>query len=198
MVYIPWTIEHLEKGLLLLLLPVLHPFNGFFSRTTWVSRYQKGKTSLDLNEARDDGVSGWWHKLDNVQTICTSLQKFREITTSAAHHSVEGFNRLLVKYEEKNWQAEQVPTLSHYVILACDVKYFLTSTTHDAVIFCLLQVAWLDRSLCTYKRTCVSILIIATAKKAHVMHDCRGKYRERKCADTIGTVPVPWAGHFQS
>jgi len=22
-------------------------------------------------------------------------------------------------------------------------------------------------------------------------------YRERKCVDTIGTVPVPWAGHFQ-
>jgi len=22
-------------------------------------------------------------------------------------------------------------------------------------------------------------------------------YEERKCADTIGTVPVPWAGHFQ-
>jgi len=34
----------------------LHPFNGLFSRTTCVSRYQKGKTSLDLNEARDDGV----------------------------------------------------------------------------------------------------------------------------------------------
>jgi len=29
--------------------------NSIFSRTTWVSRYQKGKTSLDLNEA-DDGV----------------------------------------------------------------------------------------------------------------------------------------------
>jgi len=26
------------------------------SRTTWVSQYQKGKTNLDLNEARDDGV----------------------------------------------------------------------------------------------------------------------------------------------
>ena len=26
------------------------------SRTTWVSRYQKGKTSLDLNESRDDVV----------------------------------------------------------------------------------------------------------------------------------------------
>ena len=24
---------------------------------------------------------------------------------------------------------------------------------------------------------------------------CR-KYRERRCADTIGTVPVPWVGHF--
>jgi len=22
-------------------------------------------------------------------------------------------------------------------------------------------------------------------------------YRERKCADTIGAVQVPWAGHFQ-
>jgi len=35
---------------------LLQPFNGLFSRTTWVSRYQKGKTHLDLNEARDDGV----------------------------------------------------------------------------------------------------------------------------------------------
>jgi len=33
-------------------------FNGFFSRTTWASQYQKGKTSLDLNEAREDGVLG--------------------------------------------------------------------------------------------------------------------------------------------
>ena len=23
------------------------------------------------------------------------------------------------------------------------------------------------------------------------------RHRERKCADTIGTVLVPWAGHFQ-
>jgi len=58
--------------LLLLLLLLLRPFNGIVSRTTWVSRYQKGKTSLDLNEARDDGVLGWqWHQLDHMQTICT-------------------------------------------------------------------------------------------------------------------------------
>jgi len=38
------------------MLLLLHPFNGPVSRTTWVSRDQKGKTNLDLNEARDDGV----------------------------------------------------------------------------------------------------------------------------------------------
>jgi len=31
-------------------------FDTLFYRATWVSRYQKGKTSLDLNKARDDGV----------------------------------------------------------------------------------------------------------------------------------------------
>jgi len=31
-----------------------HPFNGLFSRTTWVSWQQKGKTILDFNKARDD------------------------------------------------------------------------------------------------------------------------------------------------
>ena len=30
-----------------------HPFNGPFSRTTQVSRYQKGKTNLDFTEARE-------------------------------------------------------------------------------------------------------------------------------------------------
>jgi len=30
-----------------------HPFNGLFSGTTQVSRYQKGGTNLDFTEARD-------------------------------------------------------------------------------------------------------------------------------------------------
>ena len=37
---------------------LLHSFNGLFSRTAWVSWYEIGETSLDLNEARDDGVLG--------------------------------------------------------------------------------------------------------------------------------------------
>jgi len=49
----------------------LQPFNGLFSKTSWVSRYQKGKTSLDFTGAR---VSEWqWHQLGHMQ-VCTSLQ----------------------------------------------------------------------------------------------------------------------------
>jgi len=43
--------------------------------TTWVGRYQNGKTSLDLNEARDANCFGMqWQRLDNMQTVCTSIQ----------------------------------------------------------------------------------------------------------------------------
>jgi len=48
-----------------------HPFNGPFSGTTQVSRYQKDKTNLDFTEARD---SEWqWHQLGHMQ-VCTLLQ----------------------------------------------------------------------------------------------------------------------------
>ena len=41
------------------------------SRTTWVSRFQKGKTNLDFTAARD---SEWqWRQLGHMQ-VCTSLQ----------------------------------------------------------------------------------------------------------------------------
>ena len=51
--------------------------------TTWASRYQKGKISVALNEARDDVVLGWqWHQLDHKQTICTSIQTDNHNTSS--------------------------------------------------------------------------------------------------------------------
>ena len=57
---------------------LLLPFNGLFSRTTWVSRYQKGKTNLDVTEARD---SEWqWHQLGHMQ-VCTSLQTDNHAST---------------------------------------------------------------------------------------------------------------------
>jgi len=50
----------------------LPPFNGLFSRTTWVRRHQNGKPFWILLEHE---TMGWqWHQLDHVQIICTSLQ----------------------------------------------------------------------------------------------------------------------------
>ena len=55
-----------------------HPFNGPLSRTTQVSKYQRGKTNLDFTEARD---SGWqWHQLGRMQ-VCTSLQTDNHTST---------------------------------------------------------------------------------------------------------------------
>jgi len=55
-----------------------HPFNGPFSGTTRVSRYQKGITDLDFTEARD---SEWqWHQLGHMQ-VCTSLQTDNHTST---------------------------------------------------------------------------------------------------------------------
>jgi len=56
-----------------------HPFNGPFSGTIQVSRYQKGNTKLDFCEARD---SEWqWHQLGCMQ-VCTSLQTDNHASTS--------------------------------------------------------------------------------------------------------------------
>ena len=73
------TIEVYEQLLLL-----LHPFNGLFSRTTWVSGYRKGKTSLDFNEARDDRVWGPYAKNLNMQ------QTDKHINTSSQCQSTKG------------------------------------------------------------------------------------------------------------
>jgi len=59
-----------------------HPFNGPLSGTTQVSRYQKGKTSVDFSEARDSE----WHGIS--WTICKSAPSSRQITMPAPYHSV--------------------------------------------------------------------------------------------------------------
>jgi len=56
-----------------------HTFNGPFSGTTQVSRYQKGKTSLDFTEVSGSGIS--W-------AICKSASRSRQINMPAHHHPV--------------------------------------------------------------------------------------------------------------
>ena len=59
-----------------------HPFNGCLSSTTCVGRYQKGKTNLDVTEARDNAWQ--WHQLGHMQK--KYAHRSREIPTPASHH----------------------------------------------------------------------------------------------------------------
>ena len=62
------------------LLHYTHPFNGPLSRTTWVSRQQKGIPVWIL--LKEETVSG-----SNISwAICKSAPHSRQITTSAPHH----------------------------------------------------------------------------------------------------------------
>jgi len=76
---------------------LLHPFNGLFSRTTWVGRHQKGRTILDLMKQE---MMGWqWHQLDHMQITYTLLQTDNHASSSPLsfylppnqqHRSTEG------------------------------------------------------------------------------------------------------------
>jgi len=96
--------------LLLLLLLLLHPLNGLFSRTTRVSRYQKGKTSLDLNEARDYGVLGCsgisW-------TMCKqSAPRSTQITTPTPHDSICSGQMLFLMPNQQCQTTEGISSVS--------------------------------------------------------------------------------------
>jgi len=65
---------------------ITDPFNGLFSTTTWISQYQKGKTSLDLNEATVDGI---WDDSGISWTICKqSAPRSRQISTPTSNHTI--------------------------------------------------------------------------------------------------------------
>jgi len=63
----------------LLLLRLLHPFNGLCFRTTWVSRYQKGNQSRFKWGNMWSGLEMQWHQLDHMQSAPCS----RHINTSS-------------------------------------------------------------------------------------------------------------------
>ena len=89
-----------------------HPFNGLFSGTTRVSRYQKGKTNLDFTGARD---SEWqWHQLG----ICKSAPRSRQITTPAPHRSVS--------YRPDALPAAQPTVSKHWRHIALNGSLFLS------------------------------------------------------------------------
>jgi len=57
-----------------------HPFNSPLSRTTRVSRYQRGKTQSGFYQSRSGSGISW--------AICKSAPRSRQTTMPASHHSV--------------------------------------------------------------------------------------------------------------
>jgi len=88
----------------------LHPFNGLFSRTTWVSRHQKGNHSGFYWSER------WWGGSGISWTICkSSAPCSKQITTPVSRHSV--FYRLdALPAAPKQCQSTGGKTLSIYVL----------------------------------------------------------------------------------
>jgi len=72
--------DNIGRGITIII--TQHTFNGPLSGTTQVSRYQKGKTNLDLLEQETVSGSGisW--------AIWKSAPRPRQITMPAPHHSV--------------------------------------------------------------------------------------------------------------
>jgi len=81
--YVPPLKHHISKGDT----TYIHPFNGPFSRTTQVSRYQKGKTNLDFTEARDSERQ--WHQLGHMQ-VRSSLHTDNHTSTPPLSFSQAG------------------------------------------------------------------------------------------------------------
>jgi len=106
----------------------IHLFNGLFSRTTWVSRHQKGKAFWILMKQEMTGCQ--WHQLDHITTyhhIITHTQLFY-------HHY--HYITVLVLYSSKiielfvyhlNFQHYHLPREISTTLLSLSLQYLDTA-----------------------------------------------------------------------
>ena len=125
---------------------LLHPFNGLFSRTTWVSRYQKVKTSLDLNEARDDGplhittVARTGRRIEHLLLTKVSDRdrnvKVNKVWLWLIWYSYKCFTNLKNMFNEERWwgfgmQWHQLDHASN--LFAPSSRQITTPTPHQSI-----------------------------------------------------------------
>ena len=98
-----------------------HTFNGPFSRTTQVSRYQKGKTNLEFTEARD---SEWQrHQLGHMQ-VCISLQTDNHASTPPLSFYRPGALSAAQPTASKHWSHQSTHLYSdEHLLNRHDCKY---------------------------------------------------------------------------
>jgi len=100
---------------------LLHPFNGLFY-------------SLDLNEARDDGV---WGCSGISWTVCKqSAPRFRQITTPTSHHSIFTGRMLFLTPDQQRQRTEaniaplregkMYPYLGYYLLRGMQLKLLIS------------------------------------------------------------------------
>ena len=125
---------------------ILHVFNGLFFMTSWVSRHQTGKTSLDLNEARGDRVLGCqWHQLDHMQTVCTLLKTDNDTNTSSlnfyrldALHDTQSTVSKCWKTDTPKWLYAVGAFWGNPLTQSSRSNMFIDMNLH-ALFFCLLK-----------------------------------------------------------
>ena len=100
------------------------PFNGLFSGTTRVSRYQKGKANLDFTEARD---SEWqWHQLGRMQ-VCTSLQIDNHTSTPPLSFFTNRMSFLLLNQQH---QSTEGIVINYYYVKLLHWKQYKDSLNY--------------------------------------------------------------------
>jgi len=142
------------------LLPLVHPFNGLFSRTTWVSWYQKGKTSRDLNEARGDWV---WGGSGISWTMCKqSAPRSRQITTPTPHHWIfTGWMLFLMP----NQQCQSAADVGNRSVCVC-VSVCVCQCVCVSVCLCMCT-KWLSQA-CSGPTVTATVALSACVFFAHI------------------------------
>ena len=109
-----------EFKLLLPLLLLYTHLTASFSRTNRVSRYHKGKTSLDLNEAKDHGVlrcSGISWIICKQSAYCS-----RQITTTTHHRSISTDRMLFLAPNQQRQSTEDITRKSQCKTYSAKIK----------------------------------------------------------------------------
>jgi len=143
--------------------------------STWPTT---GKTSWDLNEARDAGVLGWqWHQLDHTQTICTSLQTDNHTNTSS------------VNFSRPDALPDAQPTLSKH----CDPHtHHRTNVKVRAVLGCPpISNMVAERQLRFFGCTSHAVLLMKTITVQFQLIQISFKKNPSVCSPLMFTVVLP-------
>ena len=115
-----------------------HQFNCPLSGTTWVSRYQKGKTNLDFTEARDNAWQR--HQLGHMQ-VCTSLQTDNHASIPQLSYLQPGALSAAQPAASKHWRHTYIHTYwSNVWVCVCVCSVCAVGEARTAVLCkCLLR-----------------------------------------------------------